>query len=264
MSSRGAFDANDFLTEQHEARSKDGTLVPYFLVRRRSQKLDGRAPTLMYSYGAFGNPMLPHYDAALGCLWLQEGGAFVLANVRGGGEFGPAWHVQRLERQRTYEDFIAVAEDLIRRNITSAQHLGIRGHSNGGLLVGATLNLRPELFNAAVIEHPVLDLRLHTRGLDSDEYGAWTVPEERAYLEMQSPLQNLQKRFPFPAPLIKTSTDDDVLPSQARQYAAKLASFGMRFYYFETASGRHTLADTPQDAAYYDALVYTYLGERLK
>jgi prolyl oligopeptidase len=132
------------------------------------------------------------------------------------------------------------------------------------LLVGATLNLRPELFNAAVIEHPVLDLHLHTRDLDSEEYGAWSAQVERAYLEAQSPLQNLRKRHPFPAPLIKTATDDDVLPSQARNYAAKLASFGMPYYYFETPGGRHALAETPQDAAYYDALVYTYLAEKLK
>lgn len=258
------FATTGLITEQHEAISSDGTRVPYFIVRRRSSPLNGQAPTLLYGYGALGNPLTPHYDGAAGRLWLEEGGVFVLANVRGGGEFGPAWHVRGPERQRTYEDFIAVAEDLIRRNVTSSRHLGIRGHSNGGLLVGATLNLRPDLFNAAVIEHPVLDLHLHTRDLDSDEYGAWSSPEERTYLEAQSPLQNLRKRHPFPAPLIKTATDDDVLPSQARKYAAKLAAFGMPFYYFETAGGRHALADTPQDAAYYDALVYTYLAERLR
>jgi prolyl oligopeptidase len=264
LSSHAAFDASDVLVEQRETRSNDGTSVPYFLVRLRSLKFDRRTPTLMYGYGALAAPMLPHYDAPLGRLWLEEGGAYVLANVRGGGEFGPAWHVQGLDRQRTYEDFIAVAEDLIRRNVTSPRHLGIRGHSNGGLLVGATLNLRPDLFHAAVIEHPVLDLHLHTRDLDTDEYGAWSSPEERAYLEAQSPLQNLRKRLPFPAPLIKTATDDDVLPSQARKYASQLGSFGLPFYYFETAGGHHSLADTPQDAAYYDALVYTYLAERLK
>jgi prolyl oligopeptidase len=257
------FDASGLRVEQHEAPSADGTLVPYFLVRPKSLSLDGRAPTVLYGYGALGAPRTPHYDAGLGRLWLESGGVFVLANIRGGGEFGPTWHVRRRERQRAYEDFIAVAEDLIRRKVTSPRRLGIRGHSNGGLLVGVSLNTRPELFNAAVIEHPVLDLRVHTRGLDSPEYGAWSDPEERAFLESTSPLQNLKKRPHFPAPFLKTATNDSVLPTPARQYAAKLDSFGLPYYFYESADGRHNMWATPTDAAYYEALLYTYLAERL-
>lgn len=258
------FDASGLVTDQYEAVSKDGTRVPYFLVRGNAREATGRTPTLLWGYGAVGGTRTPHYDGALGRLWLSEGGAYVLANIRGGGEFGPTWHVQRKERRRTYEDFIAVAEDLIRRKVTSPGHLGVRGHSNGGLLVGVTLNTRPELFNAAVLEHPVLDLHLHTLGLDSEDYGAWSKRDERAYLEAQSPLQNLKERDLFPVPLIKSATNDDVLPTQARKYAAKLSAFGLPYYYLESAGGGHALADTPQDAAYYDALVYAYLAERLR
>jgi prolyl oligopeptidase len=258
------FDTSSIGVEQHEAVSTDGTRVPYFVVRDRRLRLDGSAPLLLYGYGALGNPKAPHYDPALGRLWLTRGGVFAMANVRGGGEFGPAWHVRRMERQHTYEDFIAVAEDLIGRRYTSPKHLGIRGHSNGGLLVGNALNMRPELFGAAIIEHPVLDLHAHTRGVDSAEYGAWSNPRERAFLEKTSPLQNLTHRVPFPAPLLKTATDDTVLPSAARKYAAKLASMEMPYYFYESAGGRHNLWDTPQDAAYYDALLYTYLAEELE
>jgi prolyl oligopeptidase len=264
LNARADFDVAGLITEQNEAVSKDGTRVPYSIVRSATDEPKGQTPTILYGYGAAGGVRTPHYDGALGRLWLEDGGAFVLANVRGGSELGPAWHVRRMERQRTYEDFIAVAEDLIRRKLTSPRHLAIRGHSNGGLLVGVALNMRPDLFNAAVMEHPVLDLRLHTRGIDTDDYGAWSNPGERAYLERQSPLQNLREQRPFPTPLIKTATDDDVLPSQARRYAATLASFGIPFYYFESAGGRHALGDTPQDVAYYDALLYTYLAERLR
>lgn len=262
------YDVQDLATRQLEAVSKDGTRVPYFIVHSKSLRPDGKAPTILWGYGSGGVIETPKYDGALGKLWLEQGGVFVLANIRGGGELGPGWEVQGAQRARTYEDFIAVAEDLIRRRITSARYLGIRGHSNGGLLVGVALNWRPELFNAAVIENPALD-QLAQRRLLPDvrigDLGAWDNPDDVAFIRATSPYQNLRKVARFPPPFIATaSTDGSVFVFSARKYAAKLLSYGIDCFFHEQSEGGHApWGVTADDRAHYDALVYTYFAERL-
>ncbi|CAN5182684.1 prolyl oligopeptidase family protein [soil metagenome] len=265
------FDASQYLVEQLHARSRDGTDVPYFVLRRKDLAFDGTAPTLLYGYGGFQVSLLPDYSAAIGRLWLDQGGVYVLANIRGGGEFGPAWHQAGLKthRQVVYDDFIAVAEDLVARRITSRPHLGIEGGSNGGLLMGVMLTQRPELFNAAVVQVPLLDMLRFDQLLAGaswvGEYGSPAVPAERAWLERMSPYQNLRKRDDFPLPFLLTSTRDDrVHPGHARKYAAKLEQLGMPFLYYENIEGGHSAAANLQEAARRRALEYTYLLERLK
>jgi prolyl oligopeptidase len=264
------FDASRFTTEQFHAVSKDGTRVPYFVVRPRDMVADGKNPTLLYAYGGFQVSMLPSYSGTLGQLWLEQGGVYVLANIRGGGEFGPAWHQAGLKtnRQVVYDDFIAVAEDLIRRQITSPEHLGIQGGSNGGLLMGVMLTQRPDLFNAVVVQVPLLDmLRYHQLLAGAswvDEYGSPDVPEERAWLERLSPYHNLEKRERFPVPFLLTSTKDDrVHPGHARKYAAKLEALGMPFLYYENMDGGHSAAANLRERAKRQALEFTYLAQRL-
>jgi prolyl oligopeptidase len=272
------FDAARFVSEQFEAVSRDGTKVPYFVVRPKDQKADGANPTLLYAYGGFQISMNPAYSPFVGKLWLERGGTYVLANIRGGGEFGPAWHQAGLKtnRQVVYDDFIAVAEDLIRRKITSPRRLGIMGGSNGGLLMGVMLSQRPELFNAAVVQVPLLDmLRYHTMLAGAswvDEYGDPTIgpngkpthPDERAFLEQLSPYANLRKRPDFPVPFLVTSTKDDrVHPAHARKYGARLEALGMPFYYYENTDGGHAAAANLQEQATRRALEMTYLMKRL-
>lgn len=271
-----AFDASELTVEQLWARSADGTLVPYFLVRNRERESDGAVPTLLHAYGASRSFELPSYDPFLGKLWLQQGGAYALANIRGGGELGPDWHVRKTERRHTYEDFIGVAEDLIRRRITSPSRLGIRGHSNGGLLMGVVLNQRPDLFGAAVIENPVLDLidayqvrngkrvRRATSPVTVAQHGDLSVPEEAAFMRAISPFQNLRARPEFPVPFVSTSTTDmTISPAMARKYVARLASLGLEYYYFESPEGGHNPWLTPLQRAQYEALVFSYLADRL-
>jgi prolyl oligopeptidase len=264
------FPAEKYLTEQFMAVSRDGTEVPYFVVRTQGKTTADPAPTLLYGYGGFQVAMLPSYSATLGQLWLEQGGVYVLANIRGGGEFGPQWHQAGLKtkRQVIYDDFIAVAEDLITRKITSSEHLGMMGGSNGGLLMGAMLTQRPELFNAAVVQVPLLDmLRYHQLLAGAswvDEYGSPEVPEERQWLRKLSPYHNLVRRDDFPLPFILTSTKDDrVHPGHARKYAAKLASLDMPFLYYENIDGGHSAAANLQERAKRQALEFTYLAQRL-
>jgi prolyl oligopeptidase len=263
------FDAATFVTEQHEATSKDGTRVPYFLVRRKGMKLDGSASVLMHAYGGNLISLYPSYSGVLGRLWLERGGAYVLASIRGGGEFGPAWHRAALKtlRQRSYDDFIAVAEDLIARGITSPKRIGITGLSNGGLVMAVAINQRPDLFGAAILEVGVLDtLRVDLMSTPAvvNERGSPAVPAERAFLERTSPYENLRNVQGFPVPLLFTATTDDVVhPAMTRRYAAKLESLGMPFYFYESAEGGHGYGVTPEQLAVHDALVYTYLAERL-
>jgi len=264
------FDASPFTTEQFEAASRDGTQVPYFVVHRKDMPLNGANPTLLYGYGGFQVSMTPSYAANVGKLWLERGGTYVLANIRGGGEFGPAWHEAGLKthRQVIYDDFIAVAEDLIARHITSPRRLGIEGGSNGGLLMGVMLNERPDLFHAAVIQVPLMDMLRYDQLLAGaswvDEYGSPHVPEERAFLERISPYQNLRRRDDFPLPFIETSTKDDrVHPGHARKYAARLEELGMPFLYYENIEGGHSAAANQNEAARRRALEYTYLTQRL-
>ena len=264
------FAAQRFTVQQLAATSKDGTSVPYFVVRPKNFVADGAAPTLLYGYGGFDVSMLPSYLGTTGKLWLEHGGVYVLANIRGGGEFGPAWHEAGLKthRQVVYDDFIAVATDLIARRITSARRLGIEGGSNGGLLMGVMLTQRPELFHAAVVQVPLFDMLRFDKLLAGaswvDEYGSPQVPQERAWLEKMSPYQNLHYRQDFPEVFILTSTKDDrVHPGHARKYAAKLESLHMPFLYYENTAGGHSAAADLRERARRLALEFVYLSERL-
>ncbi|MGH6951840.1 MAG: prolyl oligopeptidase family serine peptidase, partial [Vitreimonas sp.] len=227
------FDASSYVTEQFEAVSRDGTRVPYFVLRRRDMPMNGENPTLLYAYGGFQVSMTPGYSPNIGKLWLDRGGVYVSANTRGGGEFGPAWHQAglRTNRQVIYDDFYAVERDLAERRITSPRRLGIMGGSNGGLLMGVMLNQHPEMINAAVVQVPLLDMLRYDQLLAGaswvDEYGSPSNAEERAFLETITPYQNLRAREDFPLPLVLTSTKDDrVHPGHARKYVARMAELG--------------------------------------
>jgi prolyl oligopeptidase len=262
------FDATGLVVEQHEATSPDGTRVPYFIVHREDMARDGMNPTLLYAYGGFEIAMTPGYNAVTGAAWLERGGVYVVANIRGGGEFGPAWHRAALKenRQRAYDDFIAVAEDLIARRITSPEHLGIMGGSNGGLLVGVAFTQRPELFNAVVVQVPLLDMRRYNQLLAGAswmaEYGNPDVPEEWAYISRYSPYQNLRAGVDYPRPFFTTTTRDDrVHPGHARKMAALMESMDLPFYYFENTEGGHGAGVTSEQRARMTALTWTYLWE---
>ncbi len=264
------FNAQGLVSEQFEATSRDGTRVPYVVVRRADAPLNGQTPTLLYGYGGFQISMTPVYNPFVGRLWLERGGAYVVANIRGGGEFGPAWHQVglRTNRQVVYDDFIAVAEDLIARNVTTPRRLGIMGGSNGGLLMGVMLTQRPELFRAAVVQVPLLDMLRFDRLLAGaswvDEYGSPANPEDRRWLTQMSPYQNLRRRADFPTPFFVTSTRDDrVHPGHARKYAARMEELGMPFLYYENTDGGHSAAANLREAARRRALEMTYLMQRL-
>jgi prolyl oligopeptidase len=264
------FDASKAVVEQFDAVSKDGTAVPYFVVRPRDLAFDGSAPTLLYGYGGFQVSMNPAYSGALGKLWIEPGGVYVVANIRGGGEFGPNWHQATLKenRQRAYDDFIAVAEDLIRRKITSPRRLGIMGGSNGGLLMGVMLTQRPDLFRAIVIQVPLLDmLRFHKLLAGASwmaEYGDPDKPEEAAFLKRISPYHNLRPETAYPEPFFLTSTKDDrVHPGHARKMAAKMASMGLPLLYYENIDGGHAAAANLKERARRNALEFTYLFRKL-
>ncbi|HBJ92091.1 prolyl oligopeptidase family serine peptidase [Ponticaulis sp.] len=266
----GRFDTEGLVVEQFEAESTDGTMIPYFIVHREDIPLDGTTPTLLYGYGGFQISMTPSYSALRGKLWLERGGAYVLANIRGGGEFGPAWHQAGLktERQIVYDDFIAVAEDLIDRGVTTSDHLGIQGGSNGGLLMGVMLTQRPDLWDAVVVQVPLLDmLRYHLLLAGAswvDEYGSPDIPEEREWLEQVSPYHNFDQDADYPTPFFMTSTKDDrVHPGHARKMAYLFDQAGMPFYYYENIDGGHSAAANLQEAARRVALEVTYLSERL-
>jgi prolyl oligopeptidase len=264
------FDAAGLIVEQFEAVSSDGTSVPYFVIRPTALRFDGSAPTLLYGYGGFQVSMTPSYPGALGRLWLEKGGVYVVANIRGGGEFGPEWHKAALkgERQRAFDDFIAVAEDLIRRGITSPRRLGIMGGSNGGLLMGAMLVQRSELFRAVVIQVPLLDmLRYHKLLAGASwiaEYGDPDEPEEAEFLRRISPYHNLRPGVTYPEPFFLTSTKDDrVHPGHARKMAAKMAAMGLPFLYYENVDGGHSAAANLEERARRNALEFTYLTRKL-
>lgn len=264
------FEASNEEVEQFYSISKDGTKVPYFVVHRKDMKLDGRNPTLLYAYGGFEISMTPTYSASLGKLWLERGGTYVLANIRGGGEFGPAWHEAGLktDRQRIYDDFAGVAQDLFAKKITSPQHLGIRGGSNGGLLVGVEMTQHPEMWNAVVIQVPLLDmLRFEQIAAGASwvgEYGSVNNPEERAFLAKISPYNQLKKGVKYPEPLIFTTTRDDrVGPQHARKFAARMEEYGLPFLYDEIIEGGHGAgADLKQEARTW-AETYVYLADKL-
>ncbi|AMA59873.1 prolyl oligopeptidase family serine peptidase [Bradyrhizobium sp. CCGE-LA001] len=264
------FDASSHVVEQFEAISPDGTLIPYFLVRPKNARPGQPIPTLLTGYGGFQAPLLPSYVGPIGRLWLEQGNAYVVANLRGGGEFGPRWHqaAQGATKQRTWDDFIAVAEDLIRRKITSPRRLGVVGGSQGGLLVGTAITQRPDLFNAAIVQVPLLDmLRFTSLGAGASyigEYGDPAVAEQRGWLEAYSPYQKLIPGKTYPMPFILTSTKDDrVHPAHGRKAAARLAALGQPYFYFENFDGGHSAAANLKEQARRMALEYTYASRRL-
>jgi prolyl oligopeptidase len=265
------FDAKGLVTEQFEATSKDGTKIPYFVVRRESAKLDGTNPTILYGYGGFEISLLPSYSGAIGAGWLEKGGIYVLSNIRGGSEFGPQWHLtaRREGRQKAHDDFIAVAEDLIRRGVTSARHLGIVGGSQGGLLVGAAFTQRPDLFRAVVCQVPLLDMRRFNKLLAGaswmDEYGNPDDPADWSFISKYSPYQNVFADRKYPKVLFITSTRDDrVHPGHARKMVAKMRDQGHDVLYYENIEGGHAAASTPSQQAYKGALTYTFLLNELR
>ncbi len=264
------FNTGDLIVDTLSTKSKDGTEVPYFLIRKKSLKYDGKAPTLLYGYGGFEISLTPFYSPTIGKLWLEKGGVFVVANIRGGGEFGPRWHQAALKenRQRAFDDFIAVAEDLIERKVTSPAHLGIQGGSNGGLLVGATFTQRPELFQAVVCQVPLLDmLRYHLLLAGASwkaEYGDPEVSSEKKFIQTYSPFQNLKFEKTYPEVLFVTSTKDDrVHPAHARKMAAKMEAMGKSFLYYENIEGGHSATANLIQRARKTALEMVYLNRKL-
>ncbi len=264
------FDATGMTVDQFEATSADGTKIPYFVVHKDAMAMDGSNPTLLYGYGGFQQSMLPGYSPTVGKLWLERGGVYVVANTRGGGEFGPRWHQAALQenRQRAHEDYQAVAQDLIARNITSQPHLGIMGGSQGGLFMGAMLTQRPDLINAAVIQVPLFDmLRFHKLLAGASwiaEYGNPDIAEERAWIQQYSPYQNLRADQPYPEVFIHTSTKDDrVHPGHARKAAARMEELGYPVLFYENTDGGHAAGANLRETARRLALEYTYLTRRL-
>ncbi|MGC1423728.1 MAG: prolyl oligopeptidase family serine peptidase [Terracidiphilus sp.] len=267
---KALFDSSRDVVEQLEATSKDGTKVPYFVVHRKDVPMDGSTPTLLTAYGGFLVSNTPNYSAVMGKLWLERGGTFVLANIRGGGEFGPAWHEAGLKthRQRIYDDFYAVARDLIARKFTSIGRLGIVGGSNGGLLMGVEFTQHPEMWKAVVIQVPLLDMlgfeHMSAGASWVGEYGSTKVPEERAFLASISPYNQLKPDGHYPEPLIFTTTADDrVGPVHARKFAAKMEEYHLPFYYDEITEGGHGAGADNHQAARTWAEQYTYLTMKL-
>lgn len=264
------FDASGLRIQQFTVRSKDGTEVPYFQVAKSNLTLNGRNPTLLYGYGGFEISMRPDYNAGVGAAWLEEGGVYVVANIRGGGEFGPPWHnaARKENRQRAYDDFIAVAEDLVRRKITAPRHLGIQGGSNGGLLMGVMLTQRPDLFGAIVCQVPLLDMRRYHKLLAGaswmDEFGNPDLPEEWSFISRYSPYHNVSANPRYPRVLFMTSTRDDrVHPGHARKMVARMKELGHDVLYYENIEGGHGGAANNEQRAYMSALAYTFLWQQL-
>jgi len=266
------FDASACEVQRFFARSTDGTRVPYFVVGPKDLGAGGARPTLLYGYGGFEVSLQPAYSGSMGRAWLERGGVYVVANIRGGGEYGPRWHQAALKqnRMRAYEDFAAVAEDLVRRGIASRERLGAEGGSNGGLLVGNMLTLHPGLFGAIVCEVPLLDMRRYTK-LSAGaswiaEYGDPDDPGEWAFIQNISPYRNVRKDVDYPPVLFYTATSDDrVGPVQARKMAAKMQDMGHpNVWFYENTEGGHGAAADNRQSAFMHALAYTFLWEQLR
>lgn len=265
------FDASKFKVEQFKAKSKDGTLIPYFVVSSNAVKNNSKNPTLLYAYGGFESSSQPFYSGVVGSSWLENGGVYVLANIRGGGEYGPKWHQAGLKekRQNVYDDFHAVAEDLIAKKITSPKNLGIMGGSNGGLLVGVAFTQRPDLYNAVVCQVPLLDMKRYNKLLAGaswmGEYGDPDKPEEWEFIKKYSPYQNVKAGVKYPEVFFTTSTRDDrVHPGHARKMVAKMIEMGYPVYYYENTEGGHAGSSTNEQRAKSVALSYAYLLMKLK
>ncbi len=257
---------------QHFVASKDGTRVPYFEIAPKDLKLDGSHRTLLYGYGGFEVSLQPSYSGSVGRAWLSRGGVYVIANIRGGGEYGPAWHQAALQanRPRAYEDFAAVAEDLVKRGVTSAKHLGAEGGSNGGLLMGNMLTQYPQLFGAIACEVPLLDMKRYIH-LDAGaswiaEYGNPDDPKQWSFIKTFSPYQNLHKETHYPPVLFYTTTSDDrVGPAQARKMAAKMEGMDIpNVWFYENLEGGHGAGADNMQSAHMHAMVYDFLWEKLK
>ena len=264
------FDAAGMKVAQYEAVSKDGTKIPYFIFMPKGYKADGKNPTLLYGYGGFEISMRPTYSGAIGSSWVGRGGVYVLANIRGGGEFGPKWHqaAMKEKHQNAFDDFIAVAEDLIKRKVTSSEHLGIQGGSNGGLLVGACFVQRPELFHAVACQVPLLDMKRYSHLLAGAswmaEYGNPDT-DDWNYMKKWSPYQNLDPNKTYPKVFFYTSTRDDrVHPGHARKMVAKMTAMGKPCYYYENTEGGHSAGANLNQRAYSTALTFAYMWKMLR
>lgn len=264
------FSSADMQVQQNWVTSKDGTKIPYFIVAKKNIKFDDHNPTLMTAYGGFEISSTPSYLGSFGKIWLEKGGVYVLANIRGGGEFGRDWHkaAVKTKRQNSFDDFQAVAEDLIARKITSPAKLGIKGGSNGGLLMGVQLIQRPELWGAVIIDVPLLDMVRYNRLLAGaswmSEYGDPDDPIEGKFLKSISPYHNLKAGTIYPEPFFMTTTlDDRVHPAHARKMAAKMQAMNMPFLYYENKDGGHGSAATAVDSIKVQAMEYVYLLQKL-
>lgn len=264
------FDSQGLQVTQQFATSKDGTRVPYFMVAREDLKRDGNNPVLLYGYGGFEISMTPSYRATVGRAWVSQGGVYVVANIRGGGEYGPRWHQAALKenRLRAYEDFAAVARDLYDRRISRKEKLGIQGGSNGGLLVGNMVTLYPDLFQAAVCQVPLLDMKRYHKLLAGAswmaEYGDPDDPDQWKFIQTYSPYQNVRSDADYPTVLFTTSTRDDrVHPGHARKMMARMKAMGHEVQYYENIEGGHGGAANNKQAAYMQALAYTFLKRQL-
>jgi prolyl oligopeptidase len=263
------FDSDGMLVEQHFATSKDGTKIPYFLVMPKDFEADGTTPTLMYGYGGFQVTYPPFYSSTVGHSWLARGGAYVMAGIRGGGEYGPGWHTAAMleNRQRAYDDFIAVGEDLVERQITSPEHLGIQGGSNGGLLTGVMLVQRPDLFGAVVIQVPLLDMkRYHVLLAGASWMAEYGDPDtdDWDFISQYSPYHNLDPDVDYPPPFITTSTRDDrVHPAHARKMVARMNEMDKDLFYYENTVGGHAGASNYEQSAKVQAMIYSYLWDQL-
>jgi prolyl oligopeptidase len=264
------FKADGLVVTQHFAKSKDGTKVPYFQISKGDLALDGKNPTILEGYGGFEISLTPVYAGGRGAAWLERGGVHVVANIRGGGEYGPKWHQAALthNRQRAYDDFIAVAQDLLARKVTSTPKLGIVGGSNGGLLMGVMLTQRPDLFGAVVCQVPLLDMKRYHKLLAGaswmEEYGDPDKREDWAALAKFSPYQNVKAGVRYPRTLFVTSTRDDrVHPGHARKMVARLLENKADLLYYENIEGGHGGAADNGQRAYLWALTYSFFAGQL-
>lgn len=272
------FDGSQFEVSQLWTVSEDSTRVPYFVVMKKGTPMNGKNPTHIFSYGGFRNSLTPSYSGSYeelsgsyGKLWLERGGVFVLANIRGGGEFGPAWHQAALRENRTkaYEDFEAIARDLVARKITSPEHLGIEGRSNGGLLVTALMVRHPELYGAIICGSPLVDMYRYQKLLAGAswmaEYGDPDKPEDWAFMKTYSPYQNVRAGQKYPPIFFYASTRDDrVHPGHARKMVARMIELGYTdTLYNENTEGGHHASSTNEQLAYRLALAYTHLWEHI-
>ena len=276
--SPAAYDASDVVVEQRFATSKDGTRIPYFVMARKSVLANGPAPTVQYGYGGFlaatlplyyEDPARPQHGALAGKLWVSRGGVLVLSNIRGGSEYGPRWHQAGLResRQKVFDDFIAISEDLIRTGVTTPKQLGAIGRSNGGLLMGVLMNQRPDLYAAMVNGVPLLDMQRYTKlGAGASWVAEYGDPgtADWEYMSKWSPYQNLRKDVDYPPVFFYTSTKDDrVHPGHARKMAAKMGSMGHDYFYYENMEGGHGGTSNQDQLAYRIALEYAYFARQL-